>query len=124
MKPLRSRTVMNSMTCEGVDFMLVVTTNSIEGKTIETYYGIVSGEAIMGANIVRDIFASVTDIVGGRSASYEDKLAEGRKIALEEMEDRARSLGANAIIGVDLDFETLREGMMMCVATGTAVTIR
>ncbi|MCH7323102.1 YbjQ family protein [Solibacillus sp. MA9] len=104
--------------------MLVVTTNSIEGKTIETYYGIVSGEAIMGANIVRDIFASVTDIVGGRSGSYEDKLAEGRKIALEEMQDRARSLGANAIIGVDLDFETLREGMMMCVATGTAVTIR
>ena len=104
--------------------MLVVTTNSIEGKTIETYYGIVSGEAIMGANIVRDIFASVTDIVGGRSASYEDKLAECRKIALEEMEGRARSLGANAIIGVDLDFETLREGMMRCVATGTAVTIR
>lgn len=104
--------------------MLVVTTNSIEGKTIETYYGIVTGEAIMGANIVRDIFASVTDIVGGRSASYEDKLAEGRAIAIKEMEDRARSLGANAIIGVDLDFETLREGMMMCVATGTAVTIR
>ena len=104
--------------------MLVITTNTIEGKTIETYHGIVSGEAIMGANIVRDIFASVTDIVGGRSASYEDKLAEGRQIALEEMQDRARRLGANAIIGVDLDFETLREGMMMCVATGTAVTIR
>lgn len=104
--------------------MLVITTNTIEGKTIETYHGIVSGEAIMGANIVRDIFASVTDIVGGRSASYEDKLAEGRQIALEEMQDRARRMGANAIIGVDLDFETLREGMMMCVATGTAVTIR
>ncbi|MEK3763730.1 MULTISPECIES: YbjQ family protein [unclassified Solibacillus] len=104
--------------------MLVVTTNTIEGKTIETYHGIVSGEAIMGANIVRDIFASVTDIVGGRSASYEDKLAEGRKIAIQEMTDRARSMGANAIIAVDLDFETLREGMMMCVATGTAVTIR
>jgi len=124
MKPSSHQSVINSMTCEGVNFMLVVTTNSIEGKTIETYYGIVSGEAIMGANIVRDIFASVTDIVGGRSASYEDKLAEGRKIAIKEMEDRARSLGANAIIGVDLDFETLREGMMMCVATGTAVTIR
>ena len=104
--------------------MLIVTTNSLEGKTIETYHGIVSGEAIMGANIVRDIFASVTDIVGGRSGSYENKLAEGRKIALDEMAERARAIGANAVIGVDLDFETLREGMMMCVATGTAVTIR
>lgn len=104
--------------------MLVTTTNSLEGKTIETYHGIVSGEAIMGANIVRDIFATVTDIVGGRSAAYEDKLAEGRKIALEEMTERAHAMGANAIIGVDLDFETVREGMMMCIATGTAVTVR
>ena len=104
--------------------MLVTTTNSLEGKTIETYHGIVSGESIMGANIVRDIFATVTDIVGGRSAAYEDKLAEGRKIALEEMTERARAMGANAIIGVDLDFETVREGMMMCIATGTAVTVR
>ena len=104
--------------------MLVTTTNSLEGKTIETYHGIVSGEAIMGANIVRDIFATVTDIVGGRSAAYEDKLAEGRKIAIEEMTERARAIGANAVIGVDLDFETVREGMMMCIATGTAVTIR
>ena len=78
----------------------------------------------MGANIVRDIFASVTDIVGGRSAAYEDKLAEGRKIAIEEMTERARAIGANAVIGVDLDFETVREGMMMCIATGTAVTVR
>ena len=104
--------------------MLVTTTNSLEGKTIETYHGIVSGESIMGANIVRDIFATVTDIVGGRSAAYEDKLAEGRKIALEEMTERARAMGANAVIGVDLDFETIREGMMMCIATGTAVTVR
>ena len=104
--------------------MLVTTTNSLEGKTIETYHGIVSGEAIMGANIVRDIFATVTDIVGGRSAAYEDKLAEGRKIAIDEMTERARAIGANAVIGVDLDFETVREGMMMCIATGTAVTIK
>ncbi len=104
--------------------MLVTTTNSLEGKTIETYHGIVSGEAIMGANIVRDIFASVTDIVGGRSAAYEDKLAEGRKIAIDEMTERARAMGANAVIGVDLDFETIREGMMMCIATGTAVKVR
>ena len=104
--------------------MLVTTTNSLEGKTIETYHGIVSGEAIMGANIVRDIFATVTDIVGGRSAAYEDKLSEGRKIAIDEMTERARAMGANAVIGVDLDFETIREGMMMCIATGTAVTVK
>ena len=104
--------------------MLVTTTNSLEGKTIETYHGIVSGEAIMGANIVRDIFATVTDIVGGRSAAYEDKLAEGRKIAIDEMIERAHAMGANAVIGVDLDFETIREGMMMCIATGTAVTVK
>lgn len=104
--------------------MLVTTTNSLEGKTIETYHGIVSGEAIMGANIVRDIFATVTDIVGGRSAAYEDKLAEGRKIAIDEMTQRAHAMGANAVIGVDLDFETVREGMMMCIATGTAVTVK
>ena len=104
--------------------MLVTTTNSLQGKDIIEYHGIVSGEAIMGANIVRDLFASVTDVIGGRSAAYEDKLAEGREIAIREMEDRARQMGANAIIGVDLDFETLREGMMMCIATGTAVTIR
>lgn len=104
--------------------MLVTTTNNLEGKTIEKYHGIVSGEAIMGANIVRDIFASVTDIIGGRSAAYENKLAEGREIAIGEMTARAKQLGANAIIGVDLDFETVREGMMMCIATGTAVTYR
>lgn len=104
--------------------MLVTTTNTLQGKEIVEYHGIVSGEAIMGANIVRDLFASVTDVIGGRSAAYEDKLAEGREIAIREMEDRARQMGANAIIGVDLDFETLREGMMMCIATGTAVTVR
>lgn len=104
--------------------MLVTTTNTLQGKEIVEYHGIVSGEAIMGANIVRDLFASVTDVIGGRSAAYEDKLAKGREIAIREMEDRARQMGANAIIGVDLDFETLREGMMMCIATGTAVTVR
>lgn len=104
--------------------MLITTTNTLEGMTIETYHGIVHGEAIMGANIVRDIFASVTDIVGGRSSAYEGKLAEGRQIAINEMTARAEQMGANAIVGVDLDFETLREGMMMCIATGTAVTVR
>ncbi len=104
--------------------MLQTTTNIIQGKTIEKYHGIVSGEAIMGANIVRDLFASVTDVIGGRSAAYEDKLAEGRQIAINEMSERAKALGANGIVGIDLDFETVREGMMMCIATGTAVTYR
>lgn len=104
--------------------MLQTTTNVLQGKTIETYHGIVSGEAIMGANIVRDLFASVTDVVGGRSAAYEDKLAQGREIALAEMTARAKALGANGVIGIDLDFETIREGMMMCIATGTAITYK
>lgn len=104
--------------------MLITTTNSLEGKTIETYHGIVTGEAIMGANVVRDIFASVTDIIGGRSGAYEEKLSEGRQIAIDEMISRAQQLGANAIVGVDLDFETIRDGMMMVVATGTAITYR
>ncbi|KIL46753.1 YbjQ family protein [Jeotgalibacillus soli] len=104
--------------------MLVTTTpHSLQGKNITDYHGIVTGEAIMGVNVVRDLFASVTDIIGGRSAAYEEKLAEGRKIALEEMTERARKPGANAVIGVDLDFETIREGMMMVIATGTAVSI-
>lgn len=102
--------------------MLVTTTNTVEGKKIATYHGIVTGEAIMGANVVRDLFATVTDIVGGRSSAYENKLSEGRQIALEEMKVKASQLGADAVIAVDLDFETLREGMMMCIATGTAVT--
>jgi uncharacterized protein YbjQ (UPF0145 family) len=81
---------------KGVMFMLVTTTNTIEGKEIEEYHGIVSGEVIMGANVVRDLFASVTDIVGGRSASYENKLSQGRQIALEDMKVLASNLGANA----------------------------
>ena len=78
----------------------------------------------MGANVVRDFLAGITDIIGGRSGSYESKLAEGREMALKEMKDKARALGANAVVGVDLDFETLREGMMMVIATGTAVRVK
>lgn len=104
--------------------MIISTTSELQGKEIERYLGIVSGEAIMGANVVRDFLASVTDIIGGRSGAYENKLSEGREIAIKEMEDRARRLGANGVIGVDLDFETLRDGMMMCVATGTAVFVK
>nr|WP_246860881.1 YbjQ family protein [Bacillus sp. REN3] len=104
--------------------VLVTTTNTLQGKEIERYIGVVTGEAIMGANVVRDFLASVTDVIGGRSSAYENKLAEGRDIALREMEEKAQKMGANAVIGVDLDFETLREGMMMCIATGTAVYIK
>ncbi|MCX8047913.1 MAG: YbjQ family protein [Anoxybacillus gonensis] len=104
--------------------MIVTTTNSIEGKQIEQYLGLVSGEVILGANVVRDFLASITDIIGGRSGTYESKLAEGREMAVQEMVKKARNIGANAVIGVDLDFETLRDGMMMCIATGTAVKLK
>jgi uncharacterized protein YbjQ (UPF0145 family) len=104
--------------------MIVTTTNTLQGLEIEQYLGIVSGEVILGANVVRDFLAGITDIIGGRSGAYESKLAEGRELALQEMKEKARRLGANAVIGVDLDFETLREGMMICVATGTAVKIK
>lgn len=104
--------------------MIVTTTNTIQGKEIIEYKEIVSGEAIMGANVVRDFLASVTDIIGGRSGAYENKLSEGREIAIKEMKEKAARLGANAIVDVDLDFETMREGMMMCIATGTAVVVK
>lgn len=103
--------------------MIITTTSVIEGKPIRNYYGLVTGEAIMGANIVRDLFASITDVVGGRSGAYESKLANAREIAVEEMMDQARRMGANAIVGVDLDYEVIREGMLMVSASGTAVTI-
>lgn len=103
--------------------MIVTTTPTVEGRPIKSYLGIVSGEAIMGANVIRDIFASITDVVGGRSGAYEAKLMEAREIALEEMVERARRLGANAVVGVDLDYEVVREGMLMVTASGTAVVV-
>lgn len=103
--------------------MIVTTTNVIEGKTIQLYFGIVSGEAIMGANVVRDIFASITDVIGGRSGAYEQKLRQARDIALQEMQQEAAAAGANAVVGVDLDYEVIREGMLMVTAAGTAVKV-
>ena len=103
--------------------MITTTTPSIEGHQILTYHGIVVGEAIMGANVVRDLFASITDIVGGRSGAYESKLQDARETALRELEDRARALGANAVVGVDLDYEVVGQSMLMVSASGTAVTI-
>lgn len=104
--------------------MIVTTTNTLQGREIAEYLDIVSGEVILGANVVRDFLAGITDIIGGRSGAYESKLAEGREMAIREMKEKARALGANAVIGVDLDFETLREGMMMVIATGTAVRVK
>ena len=106
--------------------MLTTTTPNIEGKRITKYYGIVSGETIIGANLFRDLFASVRDIVGGRSSSYEEVLCEAKNTALREMEENAMRLGANAVVGVDLDFETVggNSSMLMVTASGTAVFIQ
>src|SRR6187431_3108107 len=103
--------------------MLVTTTPNIEGKRITKYVGIVTGEAILGANIFKDFFAGIRDIVGGRSATYERELGRAREIALDEMQQKAKELGANAIVGIDLDYEVLGQasGMLMVNASGTAV---
>ena len=105
--------------------MLVTTTNTLEGKKIVKYLGIVSGEAILGANIFKDFFAGIRDIVGGRSASYEKELRNAKDIALNEMAAQAQSMGGNAVLAVDLDYETLGQGgsMLMVTASGTAVVI-
>uniref|UniRef100_UPI0040475917 heavy metal-binding domain-containing protein n=1 Tax=Polaribacter sp. TaxID=1920175 RepID=UPI0040475917 len=105
--------------------MIVTTTPSIENNEIKEYLGIVTGETIIGANIIKDFFAGIRDIVGGRSASYEKVLKKAKDISLLEMEQRARALGANAIVGVDLDYETVGShgGMLMVTASGTAVKI-
>ena len=102
--------------------MIVTTTPSIEGKTITDYKGIVVGEAILGANVFRDIFAGITDIIGGRSSAYEASLAEARSTALDELEARALALGGNAVVGVDIDYEVINN-MLMVSASGTAVTV-
>ena len=103
--------------------MLMTTTALIEGRTISRYHGVVTGEAIIGANIFRDLFANIRDIVGGRSAAYEQELRKAKEIAIEEMKAQAAAMGANAIIGVDLDYENLGQtgGMLMVSAAGTAV---
>ncbi len=105
--------------------MIVTTTNNIEGKKVIRYIGIVSGEAIIGANIVKDIFAGIRDIVGGRSGAYEEGLREAKDIALREMEQYANALGANAVLAVDLDYETMGSSgsMLMVSASGTAVVV-
>ena len=103
--------------------MLLSTTNTLEGRPVEEYLGIVTGETIIGANIFRDFMASITDVVGGRSSAYEKVLKKAKDNALQEMEEKAKALGANAVIGIDLDYENIgkKGGMLMVVATGTAV---
>lgn len=105
--------------------MIITTTNAVEGKRVVQYHGVVTGQTIMGANIFRDIFASIRDIVGGRSGSYERVLRDARDEALKELEEEARARGANAVIGVDLDYGALGSGesMLMVSASGTAVTV-
>ena len=105
--------------------MIVTTTSSIEGKSITRYCGIVTGEAVLGANLFKDLFAGIRDLVGGRSATYEKELQRARDVALSELEERATSLGANAVVGIDLDYEVLGQnnGMLMVSATGTAVVV-
>ena len=105
--------------------ILIVTTPSIEGRRIAKYFGVVSGEAILGANIFRDLFAGIRDIVGGRSAAYEKVLRDSKQTALDELASEARRLGANAVVGVDLDYETVGQsgGMLMVSASGTAVVV-
>ena len=104
--------------------MLITTTNTVEGKKVVKYLGLVSGEAILGANIFKDIFAGIRDIVGGRSQAYERELQKAKTIALQEMQLQAQELGGNAIIAVDLDYETVGSGSMLMVsAAGTAVVM-
>jgi uncharacterized protein YbjQ (UPF0145 family) len=103
--------------------MIVTTTPSLEGHPIEEYLGVVTGEAILGAHIGRDILASFTDIVGGRSAEYEQEVQKARRIAMDEMVARAKDRGGNAVVGVDIDYEVIRDGMLMVSVSGTVVRV-
>ena len=103
--------------------MILSTTNAIEGRPVQNYLGIVCGEAIMGANVVRDIFASITDIVGGRSGAYESKLKDARDVAFREVESSGAGLGATALVGIDMEYVVVRDGMLMVTVSGTAVRI-
>lgn len=101
--------------------MILSTTNTLDGHPVQEYLGVVTGEAIIGANIFRDLFAGIRDIVGGRSAAYETELANARTIAMDEMTERATELGADGVIGIDLDYETVGASMLMVTVSGTAV---
>ena len=105
--------------------MILTTTSSIEGRKITQYHGVVTGEAILGANMFRDLFAGIRDIVGGRSGAYEKELRKAREIAFDEIQQAAGDLGANAVVGIDIDYEVVGEkgGMLMVSVSGTAVSV-
>lgn len=105
--------------------MLLTTTSIVEGRTIQAYQGVVTGEAIIGANIFKDMFAAVRNIVGGRAGAYERSLGEARELAMREMEESARQMGANAVVGIDIDYQVLGQdnGMLMVCVSGTAVRL-
>ena len=106
--------------------MILTTTPTVDGKTIKKYHGVVTGEAILGANLFRDFFANVVDIVGGRSGAYEKELNKAREIAFEELQERAKALGADAVVGIDLDYEVIggSGSMLMVSVSGTAVSLQ
>jgi uncharacterized protein YbjQ (UPF0145 family) len=101
--------------------MIYATTSILEGYKIQEYLGLVTGEAIMGANVFKDFSAGIRDIVGGRSGSYEQQLGEAKRIAMKELTEKATEMGANAVVGIDLDYETIRGSMLMVSVSGTAV---
>jgi uncharacterized protein YbjQ (UPF0145 family) len=103
--------------------MIITTTHTVEGRPVQAYHGLVVGEAIMGANVVRDVFARITDVIGGRSGAYEQKLKDARDAATAHLEEQAAAMGANAVIGVDLDYEVVGDSMLMVSISGTAVTL-
>ena len=105
--------------------MIQTTTPGVDGRTITEYLGVVTGEAILGANIVRDLFAGIRDIVGGRSGAYEEELRKAREIAMQELAEEATARGADAVVGIDLDYETVGQGgsMLMVTVSGTAVRL-
>lgn len=104
--------------------MIVTTTDGVEGREIVAYLGIVSGEAVYGANVFRDFFASIRDVIGGRAGGYEKVLKDGKNTALDDMVEEAQALGADAVIGVDMDYENIGQSMLMVSANGTAVKLR
>ena len=104
--------------------MIVTTTDSVEGRQIAAYLGVVSGETVYGANVFRDFFASIRDVIGGRAGGYEKVLKDGKDVAIEDMIEEARALGADAVIGVDVDYENIGQSMLMVSANGTAVKLR
>ena len=103
--------------------MILTTTPTVEGHSIREYRGIVCGEVVAGVNFIKDFTASIRNVIGGRSGSYENELIKARENALKEMSDRARELGANAVVGIDIDYEGVDNGMLMATASGTAVVI-